>query len=237
LIKEAIDRILSLAAVTIHDVDGREYSDRTLSPIQPPIIHAIEVSTLSGLVDLIQNGFEAFDKTQSLVHVVDHTKVQLVGSISDTWARRLEFVTAKLTETKGFGFGVFTDHENFIIGVQANFTEAGDREYVLKLASSLKNEKVSTSDDDGVSQKVAVSAGAHLKTSETVRPRVTLAPFRTFREVEQPASEFVFRVQNSGDAIPKLALFEADGGRWKLAAIENVARYLRTSITDIPVIS
>lgn len=237
MIKEAIDKVLSLAAVTVHEIDGREYSDRTLFAVQPPIIHALSVSTLSGFVDLLENGFESFDKTAVLVHVVDHTEVQLVSNVSDTWARRIEFATAKLTDTKGFGFGAFTDHENFIIGVQANFTEAGDREYVLKLASSLKNEKVSTSDDDGVSQKVAVSAGAHLKTSETVRPRVTLAPFRTFREVEQPASEFVFRVQNSGDTIPRLALFEADGGRWKLSAIENVARYLRAAITDIPIVS
>jgi hypothetical protein len=58
----------------------------------------------------------------------------------------------------------------------------------------LTDEHVSSSEDSGITQKVGMKTGAVLKTTETLRPRVTLAPFRTFREVVQPASEFIFRV-------------------------------------------
>lgn len=57
-----------------------------------------------------------------------------------------------------------------------------------------------------------------------------LRPYRTFREVEQPASRFVLRLQSGqGDGMPKAALFEADGGAWRLTAIEAIARWLRTA--------
>lgn len=237
MIKEAIEKVLSLAPVNRLTIEGREYTDKSVFPASAPLISAIKVSTLGGFVDLVQNDFEEFPSDSVVVHVVDHKEVSLVSNESDIWARRKCFITSQLTETKGFNFGVFHDHEQFVIGVQANFTDAGEREYVLKMASSLTQERVSTSDDDGVSQKVGVKAGVHLKTTETIRSRVKLAPFRTFREVEQPTSEFVFRVQQSGDGVPRLALFEADGGRWKIDAIENVARFLRPLVKDIPVVS
>lgn len=237
MIKEAIDRVLSLAPANVTTIGARQYADKQLTPIQSPIVAAIEVSTLGGLGDLIANDFESFPKDGVIVHVVDHEEVALVSNESDDWGRRVEYVSVNLTETRGFAFGSFLDHEQFVIGVQANFTESGDREYVLKMASNLTQERVSTSQDDGISQQVGVRAGVALKATETLRARVNLAPYRTFREVDQPVSEFVFRVQQNGDGIPRLALFEADGGRWKLTAIENVARFLRTIVKDIPVVS
>lgn len=237
MIKEAIEKVLSLAPVAQISIDGREYTDRAIHAVKTPTISPLLVSTLSGFVDLIDANFEEFPADKVLVHVIDHETVQLVHKESNEWADRVVFIKSSVTQTKGFTFGNFIDHENFLIGVQSNFTADGDREYVLKLASNISSEKVATSDDDGVSQKVGVKAGAHLKTSEVVRPRVTLAPYRTFREVSQPTSEFVFRVQDGVGNIPRLALFEADGGAWKLVAMENVARYLRAAITKIPVIS
>ena len=62
---------------------------------------------------------------------------------------------------------------------------------------------------------------ASLAQAKTPNP-VTLRPYRTFNEVEQPASQFVFRINKSAN----LALFEADGGKWQLEAISNIADYL-----------
>ena len=47
-------------------------------------------------------------------------------------------------------------------------------------------------------------------------------------EVEQPASQFVFRVNKSAN----LALFEADGGKWKLDAVKNISDYLKTELAN-----
>lgn len=63
---------------------------------------------------------------------------------------------------------------------------------------------------------------------ETVRPIVTLAPYRTFQEVEQPVSQFVFRVDNKRN----VTLAEADGGMWKLDARRTVKQYLCGQLAD-----
>lgn len=237
MLKEFVEKLLSLAPVTEIEVEGLKYTDKAIHPVQRPLAANVGVSTLSGLTDLVNAELEALDKKAAFFHVVNFDKVLLTMKESDEWGRRQLYIKAELPETRGFIFGSFLDHENFIIGVQANFTNAGDRDYVLKIASAITNEQVSTSSDDGISQNVALKAGVTLKTSETLRSRVTLAPFRTFREVEQPSSEFVFRVKQTGTGTPTLALFEADGGKWKLDAMETIARYLRAAGTDIPVIS
>lgn len=61
-----------------------------------------------------------------------------------------------------------------------------------------------------------------------------LIPYRTFLEVEQPASEFVFRIGEGRGGAPVFKLVAADGGLWKSQAVENVKRYLVEQLADIP---
>ena len=68
---------------------------------------------------------------------------------------------------------------------------------------------------------------ASLAQAKTPNP-VTLRPYRTFNEVAQPASQFVFRINKSAN----LALFEADGGKWKLEAVERIANYLKNELAS-----
>ena len=83
-------------------------------------------------------------------------------------------------------------------------------------------EKGAEVQDNGISQMATVRDGvASLAQAKTPNP-VTLRPYRTFNEVEQPASQFVFRINK----LANLALFEADGGKWKLEAVKNIASYL-----------
>ncbi|MGC4441273.1 hypothetical protein ABXW85_20645, partial [Streptococcus suis] len=77
-------------------------------------------------------------------------------------------------------------------------------------ASALKIESGSEIEDNGVSQVATVTSGvASLAKGKAPNP-VLLRPYRTFAEVEQPASQFVFRI----DKQARMALFEADGKRW-----------------------
>ena len=86
--------------------------------------------------------------------------------------------------------------------------------------------------DDGVSQKVTVNAGVVKAADVIVRNPVTLVPFRTFREVEQPESPFVLRVDENANA----ALFTGDGSAWKLEAVARVGEYLRKNLEGTNVI-
>lgn len=60
----------------------------------------------------------------------------------------------------------------------------------------------------------------------------TMMNYRTFLEVEQPASDFVFRVGESRGE-PTFKLTEADGGRWKLDAMANIKMYLEAALENI----
>ena len=224
-------------------IDGREYISKELKSLEPPLRTALKIGTLGSLVELCvgqftdEHAFEVFDVKTHVVHVVDEGQVQVVSAHSNAWAKREVLIDCNLDETIGFRFGQYQTHEDFFVGVMANFVQNDDKDYVLRIASSLTTERVVTSDDDGISQGVGLKAGVSLKTQETLRPRVKLAPYRTFREVAQPISEFVFRVKQNGDAMPTLALFEADGGTWKLEARENIARFLSAGITGATVAS
>ena len=59
-----------------------------------------------------------------------------------------------------------------------------------------------------------------------------LRPIRTFTEVKQPKSAFVFRMEQGSNETVNAALFEADGGAWKIEAMENIKDYLRAELKD-----
>lgn len=237
MLKEALQYLVGLKPIERFSIDSREYASAQLHPVTAPLLEAIAISTLRGFLDLLKQKFEEFAENNALVHVADYQTVYLIARVSDLWARRTEYIKCKMTETRGFPFGQWLDHESFVIGLLSNFVESDELKNVVQLASNITNERVSTSEDDGISQTVGIRAGVHLKEKTEVKYRVKLAPFRTFREVQQPESEFVLRLsQNNPEAVPKLALFEADGGKWKLDAIDNVARFLASG-TNIPVVS
>lgn len=218
---------------------GRAYINKELRPIEEPLRTALKISTLGSLVELCQGkfedadgdaAFEKFDPKEYVIHVINEEQVQIVSAFSNVWAKREMLIDCKLDDSPEFPFGQYMNHEDFMVKVLSLMKQTDDRDYILRIASSLTAERVVTSDDDGISQGVGLKAGVSLKTAETLKNRVKLAPFRTFREVAQPISEFVFRVKQDGDQMPKLALFEADGGAWKLEARENIARFLSAGI-------
>lgn len=104
-----------------------------------------------------------------------------------------------------------------------------DRDYLLALLSRIDVNQGVSSVDNGISQEVSVKTGAVLKEQQTVQPIVHLQPYRTFLEVEQPASDFLLRLDKEGHP----ALYEADGGAWKLEAKRNIAAYLGEKLADL----
>jgi hypothetical protein len=239
MIKEAIEKILSLAPPNIIiGADGVARTDKPLTTIVPLIADPVRVQTLLGFTQLVSEKIDGFDPKTALIHVQHSGSVVLLASSADNFGRRKVFVNAFCEEGPKFQFGNFMASEQFLIALQTLFVPgAGDIDYILRMTSALAAEAVSTADDDGISQRVAVRSGAVLKTQEVVKPRIKLAPYRTFREVEQPVSEYVFRLRSREGDLPTCALFEADGGKWKLDAIQNIATWLSRNTTDIPVIA
>ena len=71
------------------------------------------------------------------------------------------------------------------------------------------------------------------KFADVVVPNpVRLKPYRTFAEVDQPESNYVFRIseQNDDKKTPIFKLVEADGGLWKNEAMQNIKKYLEVEL-------
>lgn len=246
MLKEALQFLSALGApepVKIEAGDGREFlvtkgsSGDVVKELKPALPDVLSVHTLKGFVTAYVQKFG--QSHEDLVgHIVGPHLVQLLGPNTDDWGQRPVLVKAELISITAFPFGKFQDHEDFLIEVLSKFTDAGDRDYLAKIASNITTERVVTSDDDGISQGIGLRKGLSLKTGEVLRNRVQLAPYRTFPEAVQPLTDFLFRVRQSDESTPELALFEADGGAWRYKAIANIESYLKaTGQFDIPIIA
>lgn len=246
MIREAMDRVLGLAQPNYLDIGALKYTDKTLNLIYPPAAHPVECSTLQSLVDLFNEDLDEVNPDKVFVHITSPTAVELISKNSDNHGRRRIWATAKYPECKTFGFGSWMDPENFIIAAQQHFqrvkverddgTFAKDLDYVLGVASKISAEHATDHEDDGFAQRVAVKQGVTLKGEQILKPMIQLAPYRTFVEIDQPLSQFVFRARVANGAVA-LALFEGDGGRWRLGAVSAIKAWLAPKFGDVPVIS
>lgn len=106
--------------------------------------------------------------------------------------------------------------------------------YYTKVASNIVSTQEATFSDDGISQQVVMKTGVTKKENAIIPNPVRLIPYRTFLEVEQPESEFVFRITEGRGGAPAFKLVSADGGRWEAVAVDNVKSYLMDALADIP---
>ena len=119
-----------------------------------------------------------------------------------------------------------------MIALQSNFQPNDDLAAVMMLAGNIEKKNKQTFSDDGVSQVATMSVGVASKADAMVPNPVDLTPFRTFMEVKQPSSKFVFRI--SGEETPQFKLVEAEGGIWKYEAIANINDYLLDGLGKMP---
>lgn len=99
----------------------------------------------------------------------------------------------------------------------------------------MKDDTSVTQEDDGITQRVTAKSGISLSKTVKVPNPVRLMPYRTFTEVAQPESAFVFRMRKDGSSI-SAALFEADGNAWKNEAILNIKEFFKSSLSGEDVI-
>jgi hypothetical protein len=189
---------------------------------------AIEVSTLTGLIDYLNNKTEEhlYADRDLIIHIVDHKTVAFkVGS--DSEGRRSTMVLCK-AQVPGITFDRYVDSENFNVMLQSCFIKNDDLETVLRVVGNIKEENVKNTGDNGISQQVVARKGVAQLENVIVPNPVTLKPFRTFIEIDQPSCKFVLRMKDG----PECALFEADAGAWKLDAMQTIKTYLAEKINN-----
>ena len=115
-----------------------------------------------------------------------------------------------------------------MIAIRSLFIQTEHTANLLQLLKKVSNiESVETS-DDGITQQVVAKQGAMLASDVKISPIIKLAPFRTFIEVEQPESEFLFRISDG----TSFALYEADGGAWKMKAKQYIRTFFETALVE-----
>jgi hypothetical protein len=227
MIKDALKYLVELGQVETVTVNGQEYSTGNLQHIKHPTADPLKVNTLSGITEYILSDFDKESFAGTMIHVQSPSTVSLVSSLFDDSQRETYMIAEAFKQ--GFAFGQFHNVENFIIGIQSCFVRNDDADRILKIVGNIKDEAVKTYGDDGVSQSVTAKTGIATVDEVRVPNPVILAPYRTFVEVAQPESSFVFRIKQGPNG-PVCALFEADGGTWKLEAMARVKDFLEDKL-------
>lgn len=230
--REALQYVVGLSEANILEINGDTYTDKQVHRIDNNLrAAAIEMNTLSSLVDYAK-AFSDEMSDQMLVQVVSPTEVKLISCLdADRKRECLVNVEAMIPE---FAYGRYMDHESFIIALQSKFIDNDDRALLLRFAGTVKDESVAQYGDDGVTQTATVKTGITSVEKAIVPNPVILRPYRTFVEVEQPESAFVFRMKQSKERGLECAIFEADGGAWKNEAMRNIKSYLALSLEGLP---
>lgn len=225
MLKSLFEYVVGLSKANVVTIDGTVYTDKPLHLPEMPTIETLRTDNLSSIVNFIKHAWDADlhdmdDTVQKIIHVEDAGKVNLYSSVCNECMDRQKFMTAEWAGNK-FPFGQFMDAEKFNILLQTCFMETDDLKVIQQVVGNLRDEAVQNYGDDGVSQSVTIRTGIATVGQVRVPSPAKLRPYRTFLEVEQPASLFILRMREGGQC----ALFEADGGLWRETARQNIRNY------------
>lgn len=208
------------------NIHGATYTNKNLERIQVPMANAIKTTTLTSIVDYIKENVDSSSDENIIIHVESYNEVSIKKELNLDRKReclmRAEALTPQITTNR------FTDTESFNIMLQSSFVDNEDRNKLLKVSGNIQDKTVKQVSDDGTSQAVTIKAGVANVADVRVPNPVLLAPFRTFPEVKQPESKFIFRMKDG----PSCALYEADGGAWRNVAMENIKTYLKANLAE-----
>lgn len=214
----------------VKDADGKEFYDsNSFRLVELDTQKYANRLTLTSLSSVITYVLENVDKTADkkiIIHVESPTKVSLFTELDKNRKRELLLVSEPLLPQ--FMYGRFYAPEEFNISLQSSFINENDRDLLLEFSSAIRIENNTDLEDNGVSQTTRIQNGvASIGTAKAPNP-VTLKPYRTFLEVDQPESQFIYRLNNKGES----ALFESDGGNWRNEAITNVKLYILEALSE-----
>jgi hypothetical protein len=186
-------------------------------------------TTLTALVDYIKLKIdEDFIFSKLLVHVISPGEVGLYSELRNDGDRECYMICKALTPNN-VRYNNFLDTESFNIMLQSSFVDNHDKALLLKVTGCIKEDAIKAVSDDGVSQAATIKTGVASVADVKVPNPVSLAPYRTFPEIKQPESKFIFRMQSG----PKAALYEADGGAWRNEAMNRIKEYLQDMLAEV----
>lgn len=231
--KDALQYVAEVLAPT-QRFEGDEHGELFSKAVaRPPLPHrepratTLKLRTLRSFAEYVASEVDKLDLSAHLVHVESPAEVNLLSRISGFYRDR-EAVVSAVYEPVACD-GTWQDLERAIINLLANFAPTGDRDKVVQVLKRVTRKETEVHEDDGVSQTVTATVGVQTIELASLPNPVTLAPYRTFTEVEQPSSLFLLRMRDAG---PAVLLQQADGGGWKVEAVARIGAYLKTALAS-----
>lgn len=230
-LKEALQYVNGLKEQSMDpkviEIAGKTYCNKDLIEYgMDPMASEIEATTLTAMIDYIKNCREELRKSM-IIQVKSPTCVRLYSGL--TKDRKREYLFESSAIVPRFRFDDWYDQERFLIELQADFEVNGDLLAIQKVAGNVEAKTTANYGDDGVTQKTTIKQGIASKADVLVPNPVTLIPYRTFLEVDQPESQFVFRIKDNGGE-PVFKIVEAEGGLWRNEAMSRIKCYLEDEL-------
>lgn len=200
-----------------------------------PLAKTLDVSTLESVIDYVGKGVDNETELGDVfIHIRDEANVDVVHFLDDENRREVR-VTANY-RNGSFVFGQMYDQSTFITLLQSQFVANAGREQLQKIVGGLNDESSLHLVDDGIAQKTTAKVGITTSERITTPNPFTLAPFRTFPEIEQPESEFILRLHKT-DGAPRISLHESDNQAWKLLAVKSIKEHIAAKLTTITILA
>lgn len=235
MLKSLYETIQKDAAPVILKVGDREYSSKELEPVLMPEPESLGVTTLTGIVDYLKANIDNLKIDSLLCHVGSPQQVFIMSAMTGPFFQRDIYIQAKLEQLQ-LPFNKWVEAEPFNIALQSCFVDDADRARVLAYVSSVVAMTEHTVSDSGISQGVEIKKTTASKVVDVLPNPVLLRPYRTFTEVEQPESKFIFRCRSDGSNMLYM-LAEADGGAWRSTAMKSIKDYMEKAVIGLKVIA
>lgn len=231
--RDALEYLVNLGidADPMVTVDEKPYSVKQLHPVREVGPAALEFNFLDSLITYLKEGPDYLCRRDLIIEIKTPTEIALHTELGMRFNERFTLVNC-IALIDSFPWGRFIDPDTFIIMAQSRFVETDDLVKIRAIVGNVRSEEVFQFSDDGISQQVTAKSGIARVENVVIPPRVILAPYRTFMEIEQPESEFVFRARKA-DELPHFALFEADGGAWRIEAMKRIKAYLENQLKEV----
>ena len=229
MIKEAIDRLLELNNPdTIEVKDDRVFRKGGYTEVTDPQADPIHLGTLTAFAAFVDR-IEDNRAGGTIVHVISPTKVELLGTLRKDMLRDC-FAYASARIDSEFKCATWHSQDDFVTSIQAHFADKGDKKKLLKITGNIRGGKSSTLVDDGITQKVSTARGVELSGMEEMPNPVSLQPYETFAEIEQPTRQYIVRVK--GDEQPMFALFAVPDPMASLRTCALIEAWLRLTLSE-----
>jgi hypothetical protein len=239
LFREIVKTGVEANQIESKEIEGLTYTNRTLNRVTPSEQWKpgkLGLSSLQAMVDYIQSEIDALGTV--FINVVSPECVELTGALqNDNCNQRWVYAVSEPVCSDTFRFGEFYELEKFVIALQSQFVPTATIDMILNWLGKLANEKVINNNDDGFSQSLQIKTGITSKSEVKIENPLTLKPFRTFREVDQPESLFILRLREGKQHDIECALFLADGGAWKIVAMQLIKDWFVSRLPEISVLA